>query len=120
MKNEDNVLDQFRLFAVLFLGAVIVLMGSMWIVYGNEFFLAKFFGPKNEQTRRETFEESKAYNEGMAQELRRMQLEYVKASPDQKQAIASIILHQTAGYDTTKLPPDLQRFVDDVKKGQGL
>ena len=49
--------------------------------------------------RRETFEESKAYNAGMIQELQNMQFEYVKAAPEQKDALASIILHRVADYD---------------------
>lgn len=100
--------------------ATFVCLGLMWAVQGNDFFLAKVFAPREEALRRQTFEESKAYNEGTAQELRRMQLEYIKAKPEQKSALASVILHQTAGYDTTRLPPDLQVFLAEVKKSQGV
>ncbi len=98
-------------FAVLFF-----LFGLGWIIQGNDFFMFNFFAPKYEQARRETFEQSKAYNEGMAQELRRMQLEFVRANPEQKQAIASLILHQFAGYEDGNLPSDLKSFMDQIKR----
>ncbi|HVI41839.1 MAG TPA: hypothetical protein VM577_14405 [Anaerovoracaceae bacterium] len=99
---------------------VVVVLGLSWAVQGNNFFLYKFFAPREEAVRREVFEQSKAYNEGMAQDLRHMQLEWIKAKPEQKAALASIILHQFAGYDTSKLPSDLQLFLNEVKQSQGV
>ena len=103
-----------------FFAVLIGLFALTWVVQGNNFFLTKFFAPREEAVRREVFEQSKAYNEGMAQELRRMQLEYVQAKPEQKAALASIILHQTAGYDTSKLPSDLQQFLNELRAAQGV
>lgn len=97
---------------VLLLG---VLFGVGWAVEGNSFFMYKFFAPKEEAVRRETFEQSKSYNDGMAQELASMQLDYAKASPEQKAALRSVIVHRYAGYDTGKLPPDLQAFIATIK-----
>ena len=96
------------------IGLVVVLYIT-WIVAGNNFVLFKFFAPKEEQVRREVFEQSKAYNQGMVQELRAMQLEYVRATPEQKQALASIILHRFADYDDSKLPADLHQFMSQLK-----
>jgi hypothetical protein len=86
-----------------------------WIITGNEFFLYKFFGPKTEAVRRQIFENTKSYNQGMVQELRNAQLDYVKAKGTEKKAIASIILHETADYDESKLPDDLKQFIEDLK-----
>ena len=55
--------------------AIILLLGLGWLVTGNDFFLFKVFAPKYEQVRRETFEQSKAYNQGMIQELQNMQFD---------------------------------------------
>lgn len=104
-------------FAAVILFLILVL-GFTWIVQGNEFFLNKFFMPRNEQVRRETFEQSKAYNQGMIQELQNMQFEYIKADPAHKAALASIILHRAADYDENKLPADLRTFIHDLKTSQ--
>ncbi len=99
------------------LGAFIVLILALsWIIQGNEFFLYKVFAPKQEQARRETFEQSKAYNDGMVQELQAMQFEYAKADQAHKDALGSVILHKVANYDLEKLPPDLKQFVQTLKR----
>ena len=95
------------------------LFGFVWIVQGNEFFLYKVFAPQYEQVRRETFEQSKAYNQGMIQELQNMQFQYVaidETNTEARAALASIILHRVADYDENKLPSDLASFVRQLKQ----
>lgn len=94
-----------------------VLIGGGWIVEGNEFFLYKFFAPKQEAVRREVFEQSKAYNQGVAQELEGAEMDYAHADADQKAAIRSVVLHRVADYDESKLTPDLREFVDTLRHG---
>lgn len=73
-----------------------------------------FFAPMFEQVRRDTFEQSKAYNQGMQQELRAMQFEYIQASEEHKLALKSVIRHRFADYDHGKLPQDLQQFMQEM------
>ncbi len=98
--------------------ALIVVLGLTWIGQGNDFFLYKVFAPKYEQVRRETFEQSRAFNQGMVQELQNMQFDYVKATPEQKDALASIILHRASGYnlDDPIVPNDLRAFIAQLKR----
>lgn len=98
------------------LGLIIAFMLIGWAIYGNGFFMYKYFAPKEEQVRREVFEQSKAYNQGMVQELQNMQFEYEKADSSHKTALASIILHRAADYDENKLPTDLYEFIQKLKK----
>src|SRR5258708_11822698 len=90
-------------------------VGAAWLIQGEDFILYRTFAPKYEQVRRETFEQSKAYNQGMVQELQNMEFEYAKASPEQKGALASLILHRAADYDSSRLPPDLRSFVERLR-----
>lgn len=103
-------LFKITLFTILFIMVV------TWFVQGNSFFLYKVFAPQMEQTRREVFEQTKSYNQGMVQELRNMQFEYIKASPEHKAALASVILHRVSEYDENKLPSDLKSFIYQLKK----
>ncbi|MBP2653332.1 MAG: hypothetical protein H6Q73_901 [Firmicutes bacterium] len=89
-----------------------------WVIQGNDFFLYKTFAPAQEQVRRETFEQSKAYNQGMIQELQNMQFEYIKATDSQKDALAAIILHRAADYDMDNLPTDLRQFIQKLRRGE--
>ncbi len=97
------------------LGVLVVLFAVAWLVQGNDFFMYKYFAPKREQVRRQVFEQSKAYNQGQIQDLQQMMFEYVQAAPEQKAALASIILHRVADYDVNKLPPDLRDFVEKLR-----
>ncbi len=97
---------------------ILILAGSLglsWLVQGNNFFMYKFFASKQEQVRREVFEQTKSYNQGMIQEIQNMQFEYIKATPEQKSALSSIILHRVADYDESMLPVDLRAFIDSLR-----
>lgn len=91
------------------------ILGLTWVFQGNDFFLLKVFAPKYEAVRRETFEQSKAYRQGMVQELQSMQFQYVQADDAHKQALADIILHRAADVDPTILPADLSAFIQQLK-----
>lgn len=99
---------------------VVVGGGLAWIVQGNDFFLYKTFAPARENVRREVFENTKSYNQGMVQELQNMQFEYVKADKEHQAALASIILHRAADFPEDKLPEDLRVFIQELKKERGL
>ncbi len=99
-----------------FLVLIVIILGLTWIGQGNEFFLYKFFAPKMEDTRREVFEHSKAYRQGMVQELENMQFEYAKADPKHKDALADIILHRAADVDPSALTPELNSFIAQLRR----
>ena len=73
-----------------------------------------FFAPRFENVRRNTFENTKSYNQGMQQELQSYFLEYQKSDENGKQAIASVISHQYADYPTERLPSHLRNFVESI------
>jgi hypothetical protein len=95
---------------------VVGLLGLVWVLQGNDFFLYKAFAPRYEQTRRQVFEQSKAYNQGMIQELQNMQFEYEQADAAHRAALGSIILHRAADYDEARLPSDLQTFIAGLRR----
>ncbi len=105
--------------ATLITGAIIgAVFGATWLIQGNSFFLYKVFAPQYEQIRRNTFEQSRAFNEGMAQELQRMWLDYQRASVDEKNAIRSLVQHRVAGYDTDNIENlQLRGFIRQMLQG---
>jgi hypothetical protein len=95
--------------------ALVALIALGWFFAGNNLAMMKVFMPAQEQVRRETFEQSKAYQEGMVQELRAMQFEYVKAAPAHKAALASVIRHRVADFPIGELPADLRVFLKEIQ-----
>lgn len=94
--------------------ALVAVIALGWVLTGNSLAMQKVFAPAREQVRRETFEESKAYRDGVVQEIRAMQFEYLKADDAHKAAMGAVIRHKLAGFPADALPPDLQQFVVEL------
>lgn len=112
MKNNRGSVGMEALFWIAGLLAVILLG---WVLMANTALMQKVFGPIMEQTRRETFETSKAYRDGIAQEVRALQIEYLKADADLKPALARVILHKAAGVPEDALPSDVRAFLASIQ-----
>lgn len=100
--------------ALWMLAIILVAMmfsGLSWLFTGNALLLKGFFDPKFEDVRRTTFEQSKSYRDGSVQDLRAMQIEYLKAKDDVKPALAAAIRHKAAGVPEEALPRDLNEFI---------
>jgi hypothetical protein len=111
-------LQEAAIYALAAILAIGLLRGVAWAIQGSDFMLYRVFAPKYEQVRRETFEQSKAYQQGMVQELRAMQFQYVQASPEHQDALRAVILHRAADYDPERLPSDLRQFLSELKGGR--
>jgi len=94
---------------------LLLLVALMWLFAGNGLAMQAYFAPRQEAIRRTTFEQSKAYRDGMAQELRGMQFAYVQADDAHKAAIADLIRHRVAGFPRDALPSDLSTFIDTLQ-----
>ena len=98
----------------LFGGIAIVLIITLGLMSFG-LFSSKTFDPKYEQVRRETFEQSKAYRDGMVQELQNMEFQYLQADEAHKKALADIILHRTAAVPPDALTPELNSFIAQLQ-----
>lgn len=94
---------------------VLAILAAAWFFAGNALLMKSVFAPANEAVRRETFEQSKAFRDGMAQEIRSLQIEYLRAEEAVKPALAAAILHKAAQIDEADLPSDLRTFVNSIK-----
>ena len=97
-------------------GGMVVLAGLLalgWGLQELDVFRQGHFQPKYEQVRRNTFETSRAFNEGVAQELSQLYRDYSKTKDEgEKTAIKSVVLQRVAGYDIEQLNnPQLRSFV---------
>lgn len=65
----------------------------------------KFFAPKEENIRREVFEQTQSYVHGKIQDLAKYQNEYNDADTDEKEVIRQLIIVRFAEFDETKIKP---------------
>jgi len=79
----------------------------------------KFIAPQQENARREVFEQTKSFNQGMTMKLLDYRKQYMFAkSPGDKAAIASVVSHLYADYSPDNLDPELREFLKDCKYNQ--
>ena len=107
-------------FQTVFGGLGLVLFGVAGIVGAAflSFWLYRTLAPKYEAVRRETFEQSRAFNEGMVRDLQNLRLQYLSAAPEGKAALRATIIHRFSVYDKDELPPELRSFYSQLEKGQ--
>lgn len=96
---------------------ILAIVGGVALLWGiayHQLIFTAFFGPKFENVRRNTFEQSKSFRTGAVQELQNMQFEYIKASPEHKAALADVIRHRAAEVPADAMPTDLQSFISNL------
>ncbi len=108
--------DFFKAVGLGFL-AVVLILGLVWIVQGNDFFMLKVFGPKVQEVQRQIFEESPSYQLGTIQELQDMRREYITSGPEEQIALRAIILQRADGY-RGEMPADLRAFINELELDQ--
>jgi hypothetical protein len=75
-----------------------------------------FWAPKYEDTKRDVFENTQSYVQGKAAHLTQLRLEYESTESDnRKAALRTMILSEAANVDRTKLPTDLQLFLNRLE-----
>jgi|TARA_B100001175_G_scaffold158409_1_gene134193 hypothetical protein len=95
-------------------GGVVGLGALIWGLAYHGVIFTSVFAPQYENVRRKTFEQSKSFRTGAIQELQNMQFEYIKASPEHKVALASIIRHRAAEVPADAMPIELQSFISNL------
>ena len=99
------------------LGIAILGIGAGFLVHGTDFILYKTFAPRFENVRREVFENTKSYNQGMVMQVRNYKMSFETASPEHREALRQSIVHSTADYDVDKLPADLRVWIAQLRRG---
>lgn len=99
------------------LGALVLVLALAFGLRAFGLVSFQFFGPQEEAARREVFEESKAFRDGMVTELRNMQFQYVQASPEHKAGLRSIALQRVNAWPASvPMPPDLAAWVAELRR----
>lgn len=104
------------------IGVLLVVLGITFAIQGADFFMYKFWAPKYEAVKRDVFEQTPSYRQGLIQELQNMQFKYEQASDAEKDALRPIILRRVAAFESNPdnvLPGDLSSFVVKLKNTKG-
>ena len=89
---------------------VLAMFGSFWAY--------QYFAPKYRQVENDVFKQSEQYNDGMIRDLENLQMDYINADKDHKDAVRAIVLHRFSVYPEDKMPPNLRNFYNDLRSGK--
>jgi hypothetical protein len=104
----------FKEISAIVVGWVALIILAMF----GSFFAYQYFAPKYRQVDNEVFKQSEQYNDGMIRDLENLQIEYISADAEKKQALRAIVLHRFSVYPEDKMPPNLRNFYNSLKAGK--
>jgi hypothetical protein len=104
----------FKEISAIVVGWVALIVLAMF----GSFFAYQYFAPKYRAVDNQVFKQSEQYNDGMIRDLENLQMEYINADAEKKQALRAIVLHRFSVYPEDKMPPNLRNFYNDLKAGK--
>jgi len=104
----------FKEISAIVVGWVALVIMAMF----GSFFAYQYFAPKYRAVDNQVFKQSEQYNDGMIRDLENLQMDYINADKDHKDALRAIVLHRFSVYPEDKLPPNLRNFYNDLKVGK--
>ena len=105
-------------YGLIGIGSLFLIFLLAFIFQGQDFFMYQFFAPKYANVQRQVFTNTMSYNQGMSQDLDNYFVDYQRGTSDQKQAIASVVLHEVSNYDESRLPEHLQTWLQQLRSAQ--
>jgi len=101
------------------LGLVVLIILGMSLTFGGRFFsleMNKFFGTKEQDVKREIFEQSQSYVHGMSQELGKYYAEYQGATQEDREAMKAVIQVRFSAFDSSNLTsPEMKTFLTNMR-----
>jgi hypothetical protein len=108
---NTSIMEIKMKYVVLSIMGFVGVIALTWVLGFHSVIYTRVIGGAQEDARRHVFEHSKAYRDGVVQELQNMQFEYLRATPEQQQALAPIIKRRAASISQSELPDDLLIFI---------
>ncbi len=104
-----------RVFLVL-LVVVGMMYGLGFLMTGGDLAIYRFWAPKQENAKREVFENTQSYVQGKTEYIGRLRYQYLAAEPNsaQQASLRMLILSEASTIDNDKLPYSLKAFVQQL------
>jgi len=103
------------------LGIPAAIIAALALIVGLSFLgyeMSNYFAPKYRALDNKVFKESEQYNDGMVRDLEDLQLQYINADAEHKDALRAIVLHRFSVYPEDRMPANLRNFYNDLRSGK--
>jgi hypothetical protein len=96
-------------------GGIVAFFVTIFVLtFGGQEF-SRFFGKRQENIRREVYEQSNSYNRGMITELASLKREWDIATGAEKIGVEATIRHKFSDFDDPSMPVGLQNFLIRIR-----
>ena len=98
---------------------IVAAAGTVTAFWGSAVSLGikRTFGVADVAADREIFEAGQPYNESMRRDLENIEIQYVQARPEEKDALRALALHRFSVYPQDRLTAEQRRFYLQLKAG---
>ena len=101
------------------IGVILLVLVIFYVIgflaTGGDYAIYRFWAPKQANAERVVFENTQSYVQGKTEYISRLRYEYQAADEGHKNALRTLILSEASTVDNSKLPPDLQGFIAQLK-----
>jgi hypothetical protein len=104
-KGKEEIMKQIVLVVA---GVIVFCLGMDWVVMGHQFFLYKFFAPRQAEVERQVYEHTKSYRQGSIQRLGTLCTQVAEAGDGHKSMINGMIKQEFEEWDMDSVPAHLQ------------
>lgn len=95
----------------MIVATIAILVGLSYIGYKSY----ELYKPRYVAVDNKVFHKSQQYNDGMLRDLENLQMEYIKADVNGKNALRAIILHRFSVYPQDKMSYELKTFYTTLR-----
>ncbi len=97
------------------LAVLVGVLALTWLLQGNDWFMYKFWAPKYEAVRRQTYEQTKSFRQGSIQRLGTLCTQVTEADDEHKPMLRDVISHEFAEWGTADVPAYLQPCLTEAR-----
>lgn len=94
----------FLVYAAIIIAIIVVGLGLDWLFEGQNFFMYKYWAPKYEDVRRNTYTHTLSYRQGSVQRLNTLCTQVAAADDGHKPMLNDVIAHEFAEWNTDEVP----------------
>ena len=103
----------------VFLGILLLMVaaaGIGFISQGTNFFMYKFFAPKQEAVRRQVYENTKSFHQGSIQRLNTLCTQIAGADDDHKPMLNDVVAQEFAEWNSDDVPDYLRGCLSRARR----
>lgn len=108
MTNDDHTPIPWGKIALWLFLAIVIGLALDWIYAGQNFFLYRYWAPRQADVQRNVYTHTRSYRQGSVQRLNTICMQITEADNDHKSMLNSVVADEFADWNTKDVPDYLR------------